>query len=394
MARVRYFMISSHRKLKTQITEIERFLQRHAMVGCLDSTQQTEAGELRQKLEHRLGYLKILWYAEPNEAKFEELTEWITDVGDMVRRTINVMTVFMRAKGARLKTEHNICHQRTGFDNTYEMTGHKLPVEEPIVFRQQQGTYVRDTYEEAPYGSVPLWTNPPAVIQIQLQETVNRDQRPHPKPNQGRLQEHSRPDDRYSDKEHLDRWIWRGEETMTGDTRPWDPQGKRGARREGSPHSSSEEDLRNVIDRLGARKRPGQYKRKSQAPGQSTRERCEPYSRGTDPNEHPTRRHKYDTDLPPDREHRMAPYEQRGNNKTHERMLRWLSEDPTRFADAQRDMAEWKEYLAKAVKNPVFPLFVSMAYSNRDLRGGRPRDLRWSENPVVRHRTAVRHFPH
>jgi hypothetical protein len=98
---------TAHKKLKTQITEIERFLQQHAMVGCLASTQQTEAGELRQKLEHRLGYLKILWYAEPNEDKFEELTEWITGVEDEVRRIINVMTVFMRARGTRLKTEHN-----------------------------------------------------------------------------------------------------------------------------------------------------------------------------------------------------------------------------------------------------------------------------------------------
>ena len=90
---------TAHDKLKTKITGIDRFLQRHVMVGCLDSTQQTEAGELRQKLEHRLGYLKILWYTEPNEAKFEELTEWITGVDDEVRRIINVMTVFTRARG-------------------------------------------------------------------------------------------------------------------------------------------------------------------------------------------------------------------------------------------------------------------------------------------------------
>ena len=97
----------AHKKLTTKITEINRFLKRHAMVGSLDSTQQTEAGDLRQKLERRLGYLKILWYAEPNEAKFEELTEWITDVEDEVRGTINVMTVFMRVREMRLKTEHN-----------------------------------------------------------------------------------------------------------------------------------------------------------------------------------------------------------------------------------------------------------------------------------------------
>ena len=140
----------------------------------------------------------------------------------------------------------NKVHQRTGFDNTYEMTGHKLPVEEPIVFRQQQRMYVGDTYEEVPYWSVPLWTNPPAVIQIQLQETVNRDQWLHPKPNQGRLREHPRPDDRYNDKEHLNRWIRREEETTTGDTGPRDPQGKRGTRRERSPHSDNKEDLRNA----------------------------------------------------------------------------------------------------------------------------------------------------
>ena len=55
----------------------------------------------------RLGYLKILWNAEPSEIKFEELTEWITGVNDEVRRIINVVTVFMRARGTRLKTEHN-----------------------------------------------------------------------------------------------------------------------------------------------------------------------------------------------------------------------------------------------------------------------------------------------
>ena len=41
-----------------------------------------------------------------------------------------------------------VCLQRVGFDNTYEMTGHKLPVPvaHPIVFRQQQGTQAGDTY--------------------------------------------------------------------------------------------------------------------------------------------------------------------------------------------------------------------------------------------------------
>jgi hypothetical protein len=99
---------TAHDRLKIKITGIERFLQRHAMVGCLDdAAQKTEAGELRRQLWQKLGYLKILWYAEPSETKFRELTEWITGVNNEVRRIINVMTVFMRARGTRLKTEYD-----------------------------------------------------------------------------------------------------------------------------------------------------------------------------------------------------------------------------------------------------------------------------------------------
>ena len=134
-----------------------------------------------------------------------------------------------------------VYHQRIGFDNTCETTDHRLPVEASVAFRQQERTYVEDTYEEVPYGSVPLRTNPPAVLQIQLKETVDRDQQPHPKPSQEQLREYSHPDDRCSDKGNPDRWTQRREETMTGDVRPWDPQGKRGTRREESPHSSGED---------------------------------------------------------------------------------------------------------------------------------------------------------
>jgi hypothetical protein len=64
---------TAHKKLPTKIAEINRFLQRHAMVGSLDTILQTEAGDLRQQLRHRLGYLKILWHAEPNVAKLTRM---------------------------------------------------------------------------------------------------------------------------------------------------------------------------------------------------------------------------------------------------------------------------------------------------------------------------------
>jgi hypothetical protein len=83
---------------------------------------------------------------------------------------------------------------------------------------------------------------------------------------------------------------------MTEDERPGDPRGKREAQREESPRGGGGEDLRNVINRLGADKESDRYKAKSQTLGQSrTWESCEPYSRSLDPNEHRKRRHKYDT---------------------------------------------------------------------------------------------------
>jgi enoyl-[acyl-carrier-protein] reductase (NADH) len=88
---------TAHKKLMNKITEINEFLQRHAMVGSLDTTRQTEAGELLRQLRHRLAYLKILWQAEPNS---EELQEWIAGVEDEVTQIFHVWTVFMRARGA------------------------------------------------------------------------------------------------------------------------------------------------------------------------------------------------------------------------------------------------------------------------------------------------------
>jgi hypothetical protein len=100
-------MEEAHTKIKTKITEIEGFIQQHKTVGSLCSERRAEAGDLRRKLEHRLSILKIFWYAEPDEDKFEELSNWITDVGDEVQRTLNVMEVFMKVREMRLLTEHD-----------------------------------------------------------------------------------------------------------------------------------------------------------------------------------------------------------------------------------------------------------------------------------------------
>ena len=128
------------------------------------------------------------------------------------------------------------------------------------------------------------------------------------------------------------------------------------------PRDDDIEDLRDVIEGLRRKARLQPVDR----PESQGRE--EPSSRGTDPNEHRTRRHKYDTNLPPDRKHSQAPVNLVGDDKTHEQMMQWLSKDPTRLADAQKDVARCKEYLAIAVQNPVFPFFVSMTYGSKSLR--------------------------
>ena len=100
-------MEAAHLKIETKITLIKGFIQRHRTVGGFCSKRRAEAGELRWKLENQIWYLRILWYAEPDEVKFEELSDWIAEVEDKVKRTLNDMEVFMKVREMRLLTEHH-----------------------------------------------------------------------------------------------------------------------------------------------------------------------------------------------------------------------------------------------------------------------------------------------
>ena len=54
-------------------------------VGSFCSAQWADADDLQRTLAHRLSILKILWYAEPHEVKFEDMSNWITVIEDEVR---------------------------------------------------------------------------------------------------------------------------------------------------------------------------------------------------------------------------------------------------------------------------------------------------------------------
>ena len=134
------------------------------------------------------------------------------------------------------------------------------------------------------------------------------------------------------------------------------------SRREGFTGSSNEEDLRGVINRLGEDRWEGQYKTRTQTLSQSgIRESGEPYPRRTDPNEHRKWRRNCNTGSSQTREREPGLRDRTGEDRAYRQMMSWISNDPTRLTNARKRWQDrWKECPAEAVKNPVFPFFVSM----------------------------------
>jgi hypothetical protein len=237
-----------------------------------------------------------------------------------------------------------------------DTTGHNLPVVTSAATQRLGKTFVVNTYEGAMRDSVPLWVNPPAVVQ--LQEAVNDEQRPHPEQGQERFQEYSRPDDRC--EENPDRWSRRRGRTMTGSVQSGAQQSEGGTQREGSPRSSDEVDLQNVIDGL-------RHKRKFPTRDQPrTQGRYEPSSKGTDQNEHRTRRHKYETDPPPNGRRKWAPHGLIDDDQHHKQMLRWPSETQR---DSPTFEGVWQDgrTSSRGSKKTGLPVFVSIAYDSEGL---------------------------
>ena len=76
-------------------------------VGSFHSAQWAEANDLQRTLAHWLSILKILWYAKPDEVKFEDMSDWITVIKDEVRTKLKAVAMFIWDGGMRLPTEHN-----------------------------------------------------------------------------------------------------------------------------------------------------------------------------------------------------------------------------------------------------------------------------------------------
>ena len=135
-------------------------------------------------------------------------------------------------------------------------------------------------------------------------------------------------------------------------------QSEGGTQREGPPRSSGEVDLQNVID--GPR-----HKRKFPTRDQPrTRGRYEPSSKGMDQNEHRTRRHKYETNPPPNGRRKWAPNGLTDDDQHPNQMPRW----PSR---TQRDSPMFKEVWqdgktsSRGSKRTGLPIFVSIAYDSK-----------------------------
>jgi hypothetical protein len=117
-----------------------------------------------------------------------------------------------------------VCIQHIGFDNTYDRTSRTLQTRYPITLRQQQPIQANNGYGEAPCRSVPLGTNPPAVIQLQIDGTGNGER--------SGLDVHSDDEKQLKHKGVV----------MTRNAGPGDPQDDGG--RATSPRSGDEEDIR------------------------------------------------------------------------------------------------------------------------------------------------------
>jgi hypothetical protein len=212
----------------------------------------------------------------------------------------------------------------------------------PLLFPTNPVWFRRGSYADPLVGDVrrlaPLveWSDPPVGRPGAGGERMPRDeQRQHPKQSRMRFQESSQPDDEAQ-------------------------QSEGGTQREGSPRSSDEMDLHSVI---------GNIRRKRGSPaGDQPRTwgRREPSPRGTDQNEHRTRRHKYDTDLPPNGRRKRAPHGLIGDDQHHKQRLRWPSQthrgSPT-FEGVWQD----GRTSSRGSKKTGLPVFVSIAYDSEGL---------------------------
>jgi hypothetical protein len=172
--------------------------------------------------------------------------------------------------------------------------------------------HIVNTYEDAKCNSVPLWKNPPAVIQIPIQESKETRQTRPPQDNEEENLRNAALRSRNIQTGSGGKVVLqKATVTETGDVRP----GTEGNRRESPPRDDDVKDLRDVIEGLRRKARLQPVDR----PESQGRE--ESSSQGTDPNEHSTRRHKYNTNLPPDRKHSQAPVNLVGDDKTHEQMM-------------------------------------------------------------------------
>ena len=65
-------------------------------VGHLLEDPWKEAANLQQTIAHGVSMFKILWQAKPNEARFDNLREWVTIAVIEVKTNLKALELFMR----------------------------------------------------------------------------------------------------------------------------------------------------------------------------------------------------------------------------------------------------------------------------------------------------------
>ena len=168
-----------------------------------------------------------------------------------------------------------VCIQHIGFDNTYDRTHRTLPTRYPTTLRQQQPIQANNGYGER--SGLDVHSDDEKQLKHKGVVMTRNAGPGDPQDDGGRATS-----PRSGDEEDI----------RTTTLGSWNPTITDSTLHEGSPHHNGGEEVWTIINRLGAGTWHGRDEMETNNPGQSTRESCESHYRGTDPNEHGTRRLK------------------------------------------------------------------------------------------------------
>ena len=95
-----------------KFTSIIHFIQRHMTVGHLLEDPLEEARELRNKMDRQVLLFDCLWQSKPDEARVEDLREWVAIVKNNAKTKLKALELIMLLQEKR---QHGVKTHNTKF---------------------------------------------------------------------------------------------------------------------------------------------------------------------------------------------------------------------------------------------------------------------------------------